>query len=233
MTLNKSILNSTTPLLLLARTVLWRFRLLVRVTLPKTVAYHLYFFRMANIGFAGLNLGCGGTRIKNFCNIDANPRSSCDVIGRVDKLKLAPGSVGSIYTSHVFEHIPRADAPRVLAEWYRVLKPGGRLYVCVPDQEVLFKVYVDNLPRYHTQEGKYLVDRACYLTYGGQTSKHDYHYYGYSYTTLKHLLESVGFRDIRRFDRGGVDLPLPNDISVAHVDTFAMSLNVEATKRSA
>lgn len=212
------------------RTLLARLRFLATVKVPKSIAYHLLLFRIANIQFDGLNLGCGATRIKGFCNIDANRRVACDVIGRVDKLKLSSDSVGAIYSSHVFEHIPRAEGIRVLAEWYRVLKPGGKLYLCVPDQEVLFRVYLDNLPLYNTTEGRYLVDRACYLTYGGQTNKHDFHFYGYSFPTLRHLLESVGFRDVRRFDRSSVNLELPRDISVANVDTFPMSLNVEASK---
>lgn len=222
--------NTTTPLPILARTLLWRLYLLSAVTLPRSAAYHFYLFKLANVKFAGLNLGSGSTRINGFCNIDSYPRSICDVMAHIDKIKLSSNSVGAIYSSHVFEHVPRAQATRVLTEWYRVLKPGSKMYICVPDQEVLFRVYLDNLPRYNTEEGRYLVDRACYLTYGGQTNRHDFHFYGYSFTTLKHLLESVGFCDVKRFERGNTNLALPNDISVAHVDSFPMSLNVEASK---
>ncbi|MDM7998658.1 MAG: methyltransferase domain-containing protein [Dehalococcoidia bacterium] len=212
------------------RTLLARLRFLATVKVPKSIAYHFFLFRLANIELEGLNLGCGASRIKGFCNIDANRRVACDVIARVDKLKLSSNSVGAIYNSHVFEHIPRAEAVRVLTEWYRVLRPGGKLYLCVPDQEVLFRVYLDNLPLYDTTEGRYLVDRACYLTYGGQANRHDFHFYGYSFTTLKSLLESVGYEDVRRFDRSTSDIEFPRDISVAQVDSFQWSLNVEARK---
>ena len=205
-------------------------RFLTTITLPKTAAYHLHLFRIANTRFGGLNLGSGRTRIKGFLNIDASYRTLCDVVARIDKIKLSTNSVGVIYASHVFEHIPRAEGPSVLAEWRRVLQPGGKLYICVPDEEVLFRVYLDNLPRYDTPEGKHLVDRACYLAYGGQANRHDFHFYGYSFTTLRYLLESAGFRDIRRFDRSGLDIRLPRDVSVAQVDSFPMSLNVEASK---
>lgn len=218
------------PLLFLMRKLVWRLYFMGTVTLPKSAAYHLCFFKMANVKFAGLNLGSGGTWIKGFYNIDANPMSACDVIGHIDRIKLRSQSVGAIYNSHVFEHIPRAQAPRVLAEWRRVLKPGGKLYICVPDQEVLFRVYLDNLPLYGTPQGKDLVDRACYLSYGGQANRHDFHFYGYSFATLSHLLQSVGFQHVRRFDRSDVDFALPKDISLAQVDSFPMSLNVEASK---
>src|SRR4030042_1828412 len=206
-----------------------RLRLLA-ATLMRSTVYHAYLFKIWNRQFSGLNLGSGGTSIKNFCNIDANPRALCDVVAHIDKIKLSSDSVGTIYSSHVFEHIPRAQAPAILAEWHRVLKPGGKLYISVPDQEGLFRIYLDNLPLYNTEEGKYLVDRTCYLTYGGQTNRYDFHFYGYSLTTLQHLLESVGFKNVQRFDRSRLDLALPNDISVAHVDSFPMSLNVEASK---
>jgi len=200
--------------------------------LVRSGAYHAYLFKISNRQFSGLNLGCAGTRIKGFCNIDASPRALCDVVARIDRLKLSPDSVGTIYSSHVFEHIPRAQAATILAEWYRVLKPGGKLYICVPDQEVLFRIYLDNLPSYDTEKGRYLVDRACYLTYGGQANRYDFHFYGYSFTTLRHLLESVGYANVQRFDHSRADVMLPNDISLVQIDGLPMSLNIEASKQA-
>ena len=169
-------------------------------------------------------------KIRNFCNIDANPYVLCDVVARINKIKLRSNSVGIIYSSHILEHLPRAQAPHVLAEWYRVLRPGGKLYICVPDCEVLFKIYLDNLPFYDTEEGKYLVDRSCYIAYGGQTNKYDFHCYGYSFDTLKNMMNSVGFKDIQRFDRSKLDVVPFNDISMVKIGDLQMSLNIVATK---
>lgn len=196
----------------------------------KSTAYHIYMYKILNRKFDGLNLGSGSARIKNFCNIDANPRALCDIFSRIEKIKLRSNSVDIIYNSHVFEHIPREQAKKVLAEWYRVLKPDGKIYICVPDEELLFKIYIDNLPFYHTEEGKYLVDRACYLTYGGQTNKYDFHFYGYSFVTLKHILESVGFKNVQRFDRSKSEIVPFFDISMAKINNLPMSLNAEASK---
>jgi predicted SAM-dependent methyltransferase len=198
--------------------------------LAKSAAYHLYFFRIFNKQFAGLNLGSDSIRVKDFCNIDASPRALCDVVARIEKLKLNSNSVGVIYNSHVFEHIPRAQARDVLVEWHRVLQPGGKLYICVPDLKVLFKIYLDNLPFYDKETGRYLVDRACYLAYGGQANKYDFHYYGYSFTTLKTLLESVGFENVQTFDRSKLEIVPIFDISMGKIGDVSMSLNVEASK---
>jgi predicted SAM-dependent methyltransferase len=200
------------------------------VKLIKSAAYHTYIFYVSNRHFDGFNLGSAGTNVKNFCNVDADPCTLCDVVARIEKIKLRSNSIGIIYNSHVFEHIPRAQAKKVLAEWYRVLKPNGKLYICVPDLEVLFKVYLDNLPFYNTEEGKHLVDMACFLTYGGQRNKYDFHFYGYSLVTLKDILESVGFKNVHRFDRHNTEIFPFSDISAAKINGLPMSLNVEAMK---
>jgi SAM-dependent methyltransferase len=200
------------------------------VKLVNSVAYHLYFFRIIGRQFDGLNLGSGSAKIMNFCNIDANPRASCDIVARIDKIKLKSNSVRIIYSSHVLEHIPRDHAKIVLAEWHRVLKPGGKLYMCVPDLEVLFKVYMDNIPFYHTDKGRYLVDRACFFTYGGEINKYEFHYNGYSFVTLESALQMVGFKEIQRFDRSKLDFVEFEDISMVKIGDIPMSLNVVASK---
>ncbi len=47
----------------------------------------------------------------------------------------------AVYHSHVLEHFPREDAPRLIAECHRVLKPGGVLRVVVPDLEEILRRY--------------------------------------------------------------------------------------------
>jgi predicted SAM-dependent methyltransferase len=196
----------------------------------KSAVYHLYFFRVFNIKLAGPNLGSDNTKIEGFCNIDASPIALCDVVAHIEKLKLNSNSVNVIYNSHVFEHVPMSKAADVLREWRRVLKPGGRLYICVPDEEVLFRIYLDKLSLYHTEEGRSLVDLAIFFTYGAHRNKYDCHFYGYSFTTLKALLESVGFRNVQRFDRRQLKIVPFHDSSMVKIGDIEMSLNVEASK---
>lgn len=76
----------------------------------------------------------------------------------------------------------------------------GTLFICVPDIERLFHIYLDNLSNYDNTEGRKVVDASCGIIFGGQTNKYDYHFYGYSLTALFFLLISTGFRDIQLFD---------------------------------
>ena len=62
--------------------------------------------------------------------------------GRVDflsdgtALPIADGTLDYLCSSHVLEHLP--DPLAALHEWHRVLRPGGWLYLVVPDQRYTF-----------------------------------------------------------------------------------------------
>lgn len=195
-----------------------------------SILYHLNWFKFIKKEIYGLHLGSGGLYIPQFCNIDANIFTPSDIIANIEKLKMHSNTVSVIYASHVFEHIPKKKAELVLSEWHRVLKNGGKLYICVPDNEVLFKLYLDNLPRYQTNEGRYIVDLSCGVIYGGQVNKYDFHYYGYSFNTLSSMLLLVGFSKIQVFNREGDNLFPFHDASFAKINDIPVSLNIEATK---
>lgn len=198
--------------------------------LARSTVYQLYGYRLTGKELAGLHLGSGPLAIPNFWNLDGDLRVPCDLVGRVDRLKLNAGSVGVVYCSHVFEHVVRRRADRTLREWHRVLKPGGKLYMAVPDLEQLCRVYLDNLPRYDAPDGRHAVDLAAGIIYGGQTTSYDFHFAGYSFTTLKAMLRAVGFSTVERFDRASLTFLPFRDAAYATVGATPVSLNIEATK---
>jgi SAM-dependent methyltransferase len=53
------------------------------------------------------------------------------------------GVLDYVFSSHMLEHIPQSTAVLALAEWYRVLKPGGLCIIYLPDGEVR------EFPEYH------------------------------------------------------------------------------------
>lgn len=57
---------------------------------------------------------------------------------------------------HVIEHFQVWDAPKVLAEWVRVLKPGGQLVIECPCLDKIIKLFdVPNVPPFLTFWGLY------------------------------------------------------------------------------
>lgn len=66
--------------------------------------------------------------IKNVINYDA-PQGDAQKLANVDD-----ASFDFLFSSHCLEHM--RDAEEALANWIRVVRPGGHLVVCVPDEDL-------------------------------------------------------------------------------------------------
>lgn|ERR1035437_3675140 len=82
-----------------------------------------------------LNLGCGANKIKGFINIDIEPSVKPDLICNfiTQKLPYRKNSIGEVLLYHTIEHINKCYHISVLAEIFRVLKPGGLFYISYPE----------------------------------------------------------------------------------------------------
>ena len=80
-----------------------------------------------------LNLGCGMYYKPNYVNIDKYDESVADKTLDITKLPYENESVDEIEASHIIEHFDIIKLPYLLAEWLRVLKPGGVIYIETPD----------------------------------------------------------------------------------------------------
>lgn len=86
-----------------------------------------------------LNVGCGPHRAPApWWNVDrvarpdpTQPTEPDEVVGEL--LPYDDGAVGRLYAGHIMEHIPIPAVPVVLAEWSRVLAPGGQIGIVGPD----------------------------------------------------------------------------------------------------
>lgn len=55
--------------------------------------------------------------------------------GNAKHLPFDAGSLDFVLASHVLEDFPQTQWPAIFTEWKRVLKPGGRLIILVPEVE--------------------------------------------------------------------------------------------------
>ncbi|MEK7131252.1 MAG: class I SAM-dependent methyltransferase [Patescibacteria group bacterium] len=86
-----------------------------------------------------IHLGCGGTYLEGYINVDYPPNDQtimnvkADVYQDINTLEYADNSLDEIRSHHLFEHFNRVDALKLLAKWRRWLKPGGKLVIETPD----------------------------------------------------------------------------------------------------
>lgn len=105
--------------------------------------------------------GAGATAPRGWNNFDISPTlrlSRLPVVGRLIKspfpagvrygdivrgLPIGDGTADGVFCSHVLEHLSRADFDKAISNSYRMLKPGGRFRLIVPDLEERVRQYVD------------------------------------------------------------------------------------------
>lgn len=180
-----------------------------------------------------LNLGCWHRHIPGWVHVDLCDMPHIDYKSGIDDLSMFDdATVDLIYSSHSFEYFDRQKAVDVLAEWRRVLKPGGVLRMAVPDFDALIKVYqkTGELKRVlGPLYGRMEIDTED----GPETL---YHKTTYTFDSLSELLGENGFGDVHRYDWQDTIHKDYDDHSQAyfpHMDNengILVSLNVEATK---
>jgi FkbM family methyltransferase len=169
-----------------------------------------------------LHLGCGTQRLPGFIHVDVRPDVKPDVIAEVTALTMfEDNSVDLIYFCHGLEHINPYQVGAALAEWRRVLKPGGTLRLALPDFEALAKLYVLR---------KVPLGAIVGAVHGGQDYPENTHYWSWDFATLAQTLQKAGFSNARRYDAEAVNPPGYDDCSKIHIAGQLISLNVEATK---
>ncbi len=117
-------------------------------------------------------------------------------------------SADVIRASHVLEHFPFDEVPKVIKHWASKLKPGGALKIAVPDFGYIAQAYLD---------GKQLPIEG--YTMGGQTDSDDFHKALFDAETLKDLFRDAGLTDIRTWESDCEDC-----------SRLPVSLNLRATK---
>ncbi len=178
-----------------------------------------------------LHLGCGKRFLPGYVHVDIADFPHIDFqCPAHDLSQFEDESADLIYASHMLEYWDRVEVRNVLAEWQRVLKPGGILRVGVPNFDALLEVY--------RQTGQ--LDRILGPLYGRMPveglEQFIYHKTVYSEKDLTDMLQEAGFKDVKWWDWGEIFPPDYDDHSQAyfpHMDKengILVSLNLEAVK---
>lgn len=149
-----------------------------------------------------INVGCGKQTWPDFFCIDAveHPKATRPLDLKyafqfapngalLQQIPLDSQCADEVHSYHFIEHVYAWEAPAVIGEFHRLLKPGGRLVVECPD--------IAKAARHLLGGAK---DQLCmWPLYGDPKTKDPYmcHRWGYTPDTLKRLLKDNGFTRIQ------------------------------------
>lgn len=150
-----------------------------------------------------LNLGGGEIPIEGFVEVDRKSGQE------IYPLAYGDNTAAEIRASHCLEHFSHKQVGDVLADWMRVLKPGGVLKIAVPDFAKIAQWYVEKKPGLPLQS--YIL--------GGQTDENDYHKAVFDAGLLTQCLVNAGLENIKAWKS-----------EIADNASFDVSLNLQGTK---
>jgi len=137
-----------------------------------------------------LHLGCGDQHLDGWINSDFYNSSVADCIVDCTKINLKDNTLDEIYASHLIEHFHFQEGWKVLGEWFRVLKIGGKLTLETPDLLGLCQEFLTG----DDQKRVFLYQSF----FGVPWIEGNAHKFLYTEVQLRWTLETTGFKNIRR-----------------------------------
>jgi len=129
-----------------------------------------------------LDIGCGNAKLEGFTGVDAYVDT--DIKAEMWKIPLDDGSIEEIYSSHALEHVPMGMVPHVLKEWFRLLAPGGKLTLLVPNFDYVAKYWLTGPDR----------EWAEMIVFGNQAHGGEFHKCAFTPMGLQGDLQIAGFQ---------------------------------------
>ena len=150
-----------------------------------------------------LDIGAGDLSRPGWVTLDIT--DNCDLFWDLrNGIPFPSNSVETVYSSHLFEHMDYPSGQALLRDVYRVLIPGGKVSVCVPNARLYIDAYLGIRelspdhdfwePALHRRSG---IDLVNYIAYMG-----DEHRCLFDQESLVQRLQDAGFADVgsRGFD---------------------------------
>lgn len=93
-------------------------------------------------------VGCGGKKDDFFgcavTRVDELKEFNPDAVAKPNSLPFEDGAFDIVYSAHLLHTFRTEEVLPVLSEWGRILKPGGKIWIKVPDIEEIIKKSSEN-----------------------------------------------------------------------------------------
>lgn len=161
-----------------------------------------------------LHVGCGSSDIRQLpadefpagewseIRVDIDSTVHPDVVASIITMPTIPdASCDGIFSSHNLEHLEGHEVRLALSEFWRVLKPGGKLLILVPDMQTVATWVAEDR-----------IEETAYVSPAGPIRPHDMiyglgsalaqgnrfmaHRCGFTASTLREKLVSAGFSEV-------------------------------------
>lgn len=141
-----------------------------------------------------INVGCGEKRLRGYIGVDVVARGAADIVAPAHAIPLDDGVADEVLAIHLLEHMYPWEAEKALTEWKRLLKPGGKLMLELPN----LKKCIENILSGFQKDGKHPDQMGWWGLFGDGRSEDSYmmHRYGYTPASLTELLQRHGFIEI-------------------------------------
>ncbi|MFN8379625.1 MAG: glycosyltransferase [Anaerolineae bacterium] len=140
-----------------------------------------------------LNLGAGSSPIAGYLSVDTDPSARPVIAAEIARLPIQAATVDEIIAYHVIEHVNYWEAEAALAEWYRVLRPGGSIAIECPN--------IERVVRSLGKSADYTKwsQMGMWGVYGDPNHRNPFysHKWGYTPLTLTGMLVRAGFTDVK------------------------------------
>ena len=168
-----------------------------------------------------LNVGAGSIwSMEGWHTLDHKLRKNADncLQGDASNIPLDPKTCSTVFTSHMFEHIPHVKLEEILLEFNRVLENNGILRILTPDLKKIAKAYIEEDEEFFKEArledesirgdlgfgGMFMnfivspgQDTALFNRNLDQFIAGYAHLYSYDFNMLKILLERTGFHQVK------------------------------------
>lgn len=145
-----------------------------------------------------LNVGCGRHVLDGWFNVDIqrspHAKRAPELLSDVRKINLPDACADEVMAIHLWEHFHPWECDALLAEWTRLLKPGGLLVLELPDILKCSRNIVEGLTA-----GKDVDQMGMWGLYGDPRSSDPYmaHKWGWTPVTLGKFLKARGYVSIK------------------------------------
>lgn len=157
-----------------------------------------------------LHVGCGSWRPNALhpayqtpewqeIRLDINPAAKPDIVASMTDLgPVGSDSVDAIWNSHALEHLSAHEVPLALKEFHRVLRPGGHVFMRMPDLQKVAESVLEVGPQGVAYESPSGPITPLDMLYGhgasiaaGETGMQ--HKTGFTQKSILALLQAAGF----------------------------------------